>query len=233
MEGAALSSSEFKEFAKDVVLFAHVTSHVEGDAYQNLLAEKGGRGFPHIVILDAAGDVVAKPPSRDVAGFKAAVSDASKFVELKDKEDPTVAEQVELLGLQISLGNYDFAAAKEAAGKIKGMDDAQKEKVANLLLPFEIRSLIPPGRNPTPEARQAAGKAFAEMYKAGKVPPDQQTMQPFFIFMLDYAEAQKDAKLFADALGKLEAEFGSNPRAAGFFKAQQDRLAKLEAGAGD
>lgn len=230
MEGAALSSSEFKEFAKDVILFAHVTSNVEGDAYPDLMREKGGRGFPHLAILDENGDVVAKPGSRDVAGFTAAVADGSKFLALRSKEDPTLDDRIELLGLEIGLGNYDFAKAKEAAGRIEGMSDDQKAKVEELLFPLEIQSLIPPGRNPPPEQKQAAGKAFAEMFKAGREPKDQGLMQPFFIFMLDYAEAEKNAELFGEALGKLEAAFGSNPRTKPFFDTQKARLEKLESG---
>jgi hypothetical protein len=230
MEGAALSTSEFKEFAKDVILFAHITSKVEGDAYQDLMREKGGRGFPHLAILDANGDVVAKPDSRDVPGFVAAVADGKQFLALRSKENPTVEDRIELLGLEIKLGNYDLAKAREAAGEIEGMTDAQKAKVEDAIFPLEVMAVVPQTRQPTPEQKVAAGKAFAEMFRAGREPTDQGLMQPFFIFMLDYAEAEKDVELFRSALGKLEAAFGDNPRAKGFFDAQKARLAKLEAG---
>jgi hypothetical protein len=211
-----------------VVLFAHVTSHVEGDAYQNLLSEKGGRGFPFLAILDANGDVVAKPASRDVAGFEAALADGAKFLDLKAKEDPTVDDRVDLLCLEIALGRLDLEQARESAAGIEGMSDAQKAKVADAILPLEIRSHMPKSRRPTPEERQASGKAFAEMFKAGREPTDLRTLQPFFIFMLDYAEAEKDADLFKKALGKLEAAFADNPRATRFLDAQRARLEKLE-----
>ena len=217
-----------------MVLFAHITSRVEGEPHPNLLSEKGGRGFPHLAVLDKNGDVVAKPGSRDVPGFVAAVADGGKFLALRAKEDPTVDDRIELLGLEIKLGNYDLTKAREAAGAIEGLTDAQKAKVEDAIFPLEVRSLIPRGRQPAPELRQAAGKAFAEMFKAGREPTDPQLTQPFFIFMLDYAEAETDADLFRKALGKLEAAFGDNPRAKGFFEAQKARLAKLEAaGEGD
>jgi hypothetical protein len=195
------------------------------------MAEKGGRGFPHLAILDANGDVVAKPGSRDVPGFVAAVSDGKQFMALRNKEDPSVDDRIELLGMEIKLGNYDFEKAKEAAGKIEGMTDAQKAKVDEAIFPLEVMSLLPKGRQPTPEERQAAGKAFAGMFRAGRDPTEPQIMQPFFIFMLDYAEAEKDVELFRSALGKLEAAFGDNPRAKGFFDTQKARLEKLESAA--
>jgi hypothetical protein len=208
---------------------------VEGEPYPNLNSEKGGGGFPHLAILDANGDVVAKPGSRDVAGFVAAVSDGGKYLALRDKEDPTVDDRIELLGLQIKLGNYDLAKAREAAGEIEGMTDAQKSKVEDAIFPLEVRNLLPPGRNPPPEQKVAAGKAFAEMFRAGREPTDQQLIGPFFSLMLDYAEAEKDVELFRTALGKLEAVFGDNPNPniKRFFDNQKARLAKIESGAGE
>ncbi|MCU0726371.1 MAG: hypothetical protein MUE73_11360 [Planctomycetes bacterium] len=216
-----------------MVLFAHITSNVEGDTYQDLLNEKGGRGFPYLAILDAEGNVVAKPPSRSVEGFRTAVDAGGKFADLKAKKSPTAADKVELLILEIGLGNLTYDEAKTRAEEIQGLDDELKAKLAQGLLPLEVRSHIPPVRNPTVEQRAAAGKVFAEMFRAGRVPADEETVQPFFIFMLDHAEAVKDAELFRTALGKLTERFGDNPRAKGFFDAQQARLAKLEAEAAD
>ena len=39
-----LSSPEFKEFGKDVVLFAHITTRIPGRKHDGLLSEKGFRG---------------------------------------------------------------------------------------------------------------------------------------------------------------------------------------------
>ena len=50
MERGALSTAEFKEFAKDYILFCHITSMVEGEKYPKLLQEKGGRGFPYVAV---------------------------------------------------------------------------------------------------------------------------------------------------------------------------------------
>jgi hypothetical protein len=162
-----------------------------------------------------------------VAGFQKAVEDAHEFLALRAKKDPTVDEQVELLGQEIAYGNFDVGEAKAAAAGIEGMTDDQKTKVEDAIFTLEVKSLVPRGR-PTPEQAQAAGKAFAEMFRAGREPTDPQLMQPFFILMLDYAEAEKDAKLFRSALDKLEAAFGANPRAKGFFDRQKARLAALE-----
>ncbi len=215
-----------------MVLFAHITSSVEGDKYQDLLNEKGGRGFPYLAILDADGNVVARPGSRDVAGFAAAAADGKRYVDLKAKKDPSVAEQVDLLALEIGLGLVDYDAAKARADALKDLDDALRARLDDALLPLEVQKHLPQGRNAPREAILAAGKTYAGMFKAGRIPKDDESFQPFFILMLDYAEETKDVDLFRTALGKLTERFGENPRAKGFFDAQQARLAKLESEAG-
>lgn len=75
VERGALSSVEFKEFGKKVVLFCHITSHVPGDPYPELLREKGGRGFPTFYFLDPTGKVVGEPSGRSVAAWETALKE--------------------------------------------------------------------------------------------------------------------------------------------------------------
>ena len=57
LESGPLSEDAFPEFAKSVVPFAHVTSRVDSDPYQDLLQQKGGCGFPMgpFALLDLVG----------------------------------------------------------------------------------------------------------------------------------------------------------------------------------
>ncbi len=66
------------------------------------------------------------------------------------------------------------------------------------------------------------------MHAAGRVPSNQNEMAAFYQLVMAYAESEKDAALFEVGLGKLRSAFGDNPKAAGFFKMQDDRLAKLK-----
>ena len=56
LENGPFSTEEFVDCGEQAVLFLHVTSHVKADPDQNLLEEKGGRGFPHLVVMDDLGN---------------------------------------------------------------------------------------------------------------------------------------------------------------------------------
>ena len=99
-----LSTAEFREFAKGVVPFLHVTSQVEGDKYPDLLSEKGGRGFPHVVCMDAEGGVLAVLNARTVDGFKDMMKRGAEFQALVAKKDRTPAEELSVLKAELGLG---------------------------------------------------------------------------------------------------------------------------------
>jgi hypothetical protein len=230
-----LSSKEFAEFSKQYVMFCHVTTRIEGRKDDDLLSKKGGNGFPYLVAMDANGDVIAqhKPVQRTLDSIRSMMGDGAKFQELRAKPGKTLDEEVSLLQQEVAYGNLDAAKAKERVAGLKGLSDAQKKDLDGAVLGLEIRALLPKGAKDKEAAKAqsvAAGKAYAEMWAAGREPTSDETIQPFFICMLDHAEAQKDAALFEKALEKLRAKFGSNPNSANFFKQQDERLAALKAG---
>jgi hypothetical protein len=111
----------------------------------------------------------------------------------------------------------------------KGLDAAQRKKLDEALFDGELKEIMAPVRSGTPEEKQAAGKAFAALWKDGKQPGDASGFfQPFYIFIMDHAEATKDLALFEKAFEVLRAKFGDNPNAKRWFEAQDARLKKLK-----
>ena len=212
-------------------MFAHVTTQIKDRKNDGLLSQKGGRGFPHLVALDGNGDVIAQlSGGRDVAGFRAMMGDGAKFIAIRAKTEKTLDDEVFLLKHDISMGNADMAKAKTRIDAMKGLSAEQKKELDGLMLGLEIQAAMPKSRDPVEGKAQAlaAGKTFAEMWAAGREPTDEQSIQPFFILMLEHAADSKDAALFSKALEKLREKFGSKPGAEGFFKAQDARLATLK-----
>jgi hypothetical protein len=233
LESSVLSTKEFGEFAKEFVMFAHITTRIEGRKDDDLLSKKGGTGFPYLTALDAKGRVTAKlTGGRSVEGFRAMMADGAKLDALRAKEKRTPDEEFSLLQHDMSVANVGVDEARASVAAAKGLSDAQKKDLDGALLGLEIEAAMPKPKNAEEAKSQAiaAGKTFAEMWAAGREPTDDQHIQPFFILMLDHAESTKDAALFEKALEKLRAKFGSNPQAAGFFKKQDARLAALKAG---
>ena len=230
-----LSTKEFGEFSKEFVMFCHITTRIEGRKYDDLLSKKGGTGFPYLVALDAAGDVIAQlEGGRTVEGFRAMMTDGAKFVAVRSKEKKTLDDEIFLLKHDIAMGNADLAAAKTRMAGLKGLNDAQKKELDGALLGLEIQAAMP--RAKSKEEAQAialtAGKQFAEMWSAGREPTAENQIGQFFSAILEHAESVKDAALFEKALDKLRAQFGSKPQNAGFFTKQDERLKALKAGGG-
>ena len=224
-----LSSEEFKAFTAEVVPFLHVTSRVEGEHHPKLLEEKGGRGFPYLVVLDAKGEVLSQVADRSVDGFRKAVKDAGDFTTLSAKEKRSPAEEMKLLRLQHDMHKVEDAAARERANAIDVSDAAVKKDRDEFVFGLDVAAELK-GKNMRDAAvRGAVGKTFSEWWAAGKEPTEDGLAQPYFILMLDHAESGRDVALFEKALGRLRERFGSNPGAEGFFKKQEERLQKLKA----
>jgi len=223
-----LSTDEFKAFAAEVVPFLHVTSRVEGEHHPNLLEEKGGRGFPHVVALDAKGDVVATLQERTVEGFRKMMKGAGDFAALSGKEKRTPAEEMRLVRLLHDMDRIEADEARARANALVEPDEAVKKDRDDFLVMLDVVGELEGKNLREPAARVEVGKTFHDWWKAGREPKDEAAVQPFFILMLDYAEAEKDVALFEKALGKLREAFGSRPETERFFKNQEGRLAKLK-----
>lgn len=226
-----LSTDEFKSWAKDVVLFCHVTTGIEGRKDEDLLSRKGGNGFPYLVAMDAEGRVTALlEGNRDVDGFTDLIAKGKEYGAKKADKALPVSEAVDLLCFDVSVGNLDLDGFKAAAAALKDPSASDKAKIDGMVLGMEIRKVLEGTNGRDPASRQAAGKAFAGMLEAGRAPDSEsELLQPFYILMLDHAEAVKDAALFGKALEVLRAKFGDNPQASGFFQKQDERLAALKA----
>jgi hypothetical protein len=229
MERGALSTEEFREFAKGVVPYLNMTSHVEGDKDQGLLSEKGGGGFPYLVAMNGDGKVLAVHQAypRDVPSFVALMEEAKKNAEKRAAEDLSQEDRVGFLLFDLKVGNVTVDEGRTAAAALEGLDPAKKAEIEDALLAKEISLKMPKSRSP--EEFQRAGKAFLTMYEQGRVPKDQRTATNFFYLILEYTYAQGDAAKFETALGKMKALIGNNPRAEGFVKQQESRLAELKA----
>ena len=228
-----LSTEGFKEFAKDVVLFTHITTRIEGDKYAELLSEKGGNGFPYVVAMDAEGNVLSELGDRSVDGFKAMMKGAGEYQSLRAKKDHTPAETLKLLGMDLARGRIKGPEYKEKAGALKGLDEAAVKERDSTVLNIDITAELDRFRGakgPDPALRIEVGKAFAGMHKAGRVPAEKRFIGPFYEIMLDYAESGKDADLFAVAFGKLKDNFGDQKRLEPFWTKLQERLDAIKAG---
>jgi hypothetical protein len=217
------------KFSKDYVLFCHITTQIQGEKHANLLEEKGGEGWPHIVFMDAEGNVLAvHEADRSAEGFSKTGEKAKSFVSLKAKaEKGDKAAKIDFLVLQLSLGQIK---PEEAEKKIKDAGPITKEQKAKLDGELTNASVLASVKGISDEeGAKALGKKFYEMQKAGKAgPTSEQALQPYYILMMNAADELKDGKTFEAALKALKAKFGDTPQAKKFFEAKEKRLEELK-----
>ncbi len=211
------------------MIFCHITTQIQGEKHGNLLSEKGGQGFPHIVFMDSEGQVLAEHAgARSAAGFSQTGEKATQFLALREKAAKGDKEaQGDLLVQQLALGHLKADDVEKKAAGLKLSDDQKKaleEALANARILEIARSL-------TSEAEaKKAGKTYFEMHKAGKpAPTHDDAIQAYWILMMGHAEEAKAADVFETALQALKAKFGSAPQAAAFFKKQDATLERLKA----
>jgi hypothetical protein len=217
------------KFSKDVVLFCHITTQIEGEKNGDLLEKKGGQGFPYIIYMDAQGAVLAEHQGdRSAEGFAKtgkAVKDYSAAKARVDKGEKGAG--IELAIAELILGK---ATATDAEKKIQAAGTPTKEQQAlidtellNAKILEEVRSIE------SDAAADAVGKKYYEILKTGKpAPTGEQAMQPFYMLAMRAASTAKDAATFEKALEALKKKFGHVPNAKRFFEENEKKLEELK-----
>ena len=220
----------FAAWAKDYVLFCHLTTQVPGDPYQTLLQEKGGRGFPYLAFLDAEGNVICKHQgARTLEGFLASGEKVGSFLELKKKaEGGDKAAGFDYLLAQIELGLDDGDEIERKVQALGELTPEQHAKLDPLLNDVQIHGILK-GVNPRDEeAVLGAGGRFLGMMQAGKLPRGRQEAQAFWSILMTYAEKQQDAATYEASLEGLKKLAGDTPKAKAFFEQAEKKLQAMK-----
>jgi hypothetical protein len=184
--------------------------------------------------MDANGDVLAVHQGpREVSAFAATAAKAQRYVELRAVADPTPAQKVELFVTELEMGKLDLAAARTRKAALTGLTPEQEAQISSALTDLEVMDVLkntpPPAQGQEAQVKAQLGARFHEMLQAGKRPSADQPYQAFYGLIMDWAEANKNVAAFEQALGAMRERFGAMPQAAQFFRAQDERMARLKA----
>ncbi len=211
-----------------MVLFLHITTKIEGRKDDDLLGRVGGRGFPHLVAMDAEGKVLGSPPGRSVGDFRT----MNEYYELKPKAEKGDANtKIEFFIRAIAMGDYkSLDEAKKHLATLKKVSKEQQVRIDQAFFGLEIQDVLKPlrenkDRSKMQELQAAAGKTFLEMHKKGRVPKSDGLIGEFYSAILAHAEAAKDIPAFEEALKILEEKF---PQATQFFEAKRKVLDQMK-----
>ena len=207
------------------MLFCHITSKVEGDKDQDLLQKMGGRGFPTLLWLDAGGEKIAEQGDRTVDGFRK-TGQALVTIKKLEQADRSAQDEIEYFLARLALGQLELEEAKKTADSLQATG-AAAERVDAALLALEIKEKI--DSVSSREAAAEAGKHFAEMVKAGRVPTTKglATAQ-FWMMVSEHAYEESAAELFAKCVAGIKLSLGENPQYERIYKMLDQRLEELK-----
>lgn len=207
------------------MLFFHLTTHIEGEPNEKLYEEKGGGGFPAFLMLDETGEVIAKHAGeRSVAEFGKTIDKAANFIAIRKKaEGGDKAAGIDLAIAKLDLGMIKADDAKKQIAELGEPTKEQQARLDGALLNAEVTAIA----TAAGKDRASAGRKFNEMKTAGKIPTGTSEGMTFWSCILDWAEAEKDAAAFEEALGKLREKVGANANKK-YFETKEAILKKLK-----
>ena len=226
LENGLLSTPEFAEFAKQIVLFLHVTTHVDGDRDPDLLREKGGRGFPTLAFLDASGALAAMHVGEPtVAALGATLREAESFAKgvIRPASAGDKDAQRKLFVTDVERGSITLEAA-QALRQAIDLDAASAARVDQGMANVEFRTVLTGvrGQKDLPKAKTL----LLAMLDAGRLPTGGDSAQ-FWGFLMTAAELDQDPKLGKRVLLGIEKQGAAAPVMASL----RTRFEKLEASA--
>lgn len=209
LESSLLSTPEFAEFSKSVVLFLHNTSRVEDEPYPKLLSEKGFGGFPSICFMDETGEVTVRALQREIGSLTRARTRLDELAVARAKVakaeaagKPDAAAARDLLFVEIELQMVTPEQVRERA-KTMQLGDADRERLESFFVDAEVRTARAKARE---LGAEEIGKRFAGMVETGRLPSGEAEANYFWQMVLGHASKQRDAKLAQRAFDVLDAK---------------------------
>jgi len=186
--------------AQRYVAFCHIDAKVAGWKYPDLQTQKKLIGLPSLAFLDAEGNVLVKVPfdARTVQGVLQAGKRAEQYVAWRSAVAAgDVAAKAPFLHLQLEEGQLELAAAVSARQQLAAAGDANllaaiDTQIVDLRIATELRAV---GQ----AERHTLGKHFLAQLRNGPK-PSPRASRGFHYAMLEWAERERDAAAFRDAL---------------------------------
>jgi hypothetical protein len=200
LEQNVFSKPEFAEFSKCVVLFCHITSRIPSDPDRFLFAEKGGVGFPTLMVLDSEGHVLARQcGERSMQVVRNDVAEGRAFADLICRaEKGDLETRYACLVKRVEYGHFPPDEARARVKELGPLSDDQTRWFEKAITSREYTLAMLDIKSASDDAAriQAAAKLVA-MKNAGHIPTDANAL-PFWDWVMSYAHHTQDARLYEE-----------------------------------
>ncbi len=192
-----------------MIPFLHITTKVDGYPHQSLSQEKGGIGWPYMIVLDSDGTVIVRNiemREQSVATFRAVIDDeVPTYLALKTAAMQGGGEAVlTFLRKRIDLANISYAEASSERKKLEHLDAKEAASLDQSLVELEVDELFASIKERNAEAYAKAAPIAAKMAEAGRIPEEKARARNFWRLVGMYAKASKDQELAKRASAALK-----------------------------
>lgn len=219
--------------SKDFVPYLNITARVPGKPEDDMLGKKGGRGFPHCIIMDETGKVLKQARPSAEAPFKAAMRPVSILMDARKAvaEKATKEAKLNLALIEAVMDPTEKTLKKLAkSAKKKSVDEEIQKLFMATVKEWPVRQVVQEAEKAQDRraAEKESGKKMYELLKKKVVIDnmDSDYFVPFWFGIANHATEIKDKKVGLAALDQLEKKFKDNSRAMNHFKGMR---AKFEA----
>jgi len=237
LEGRLLASEEFRKMAGPYVLYVNVASRLDGEKQADLLKTAGGWQVPWFGALGPSGEVLAVMDTRVLTAESVGrmMGRGAEYFALASKKDPTAIERIRMVELDFDAGRAEEPECRKRLATLQGLDREGLTALDRVLVRLDVAvelAKYKKAMSPDPMLKVAAGKVFAGMYRAGRIPVAKRELDSFCSYILDYAEHEKDVALFEAAYERLRESVKDDRNGPRWMESTKERLARLKAAAG-
>jgi len=192
------------------VLFLHNTSFVESDPHQSLSQEKGGIGWPYVVVMDAEGTVMVRnieTRAKKVSEFESIIErEVPAYMRLQEAAADGDAEAVHaFLRRRMELANISFTDASAERKKLTDLEEAEASKLDQDLINLQVDELFASIKERSQVAYAKAAPLAAKMVEQERIPRGEARTRNFWRLVAIYAQATKDKELAERAQKAIKA----------------------------
>jgi predicted peptidase len=182
------------------VLFLHNTSFVETDPYQSLSQEKGGIGWPYLVVMDEEGTVMVRnieARAKNVAEFESIIArEVPAYKKMAAAAAGGESEAVHaFLRKRMELANISFADASAERKKLTDLEDSEAEKLDQDLINLQVDELFASIKERSQAAYAKAAPIAAKMVEEERIPVGEARTRNFWRLVEIYGRMTKDKDL--------------------------------------
>lgn len=182
------------------MLFLHNTSFVETDPLQSLSQEKGGIGWPYMVVMDEVGTVMVRnieSRARNVAQFQSIVErEVPAYKEMASAAADGKPEAVHaFLRKRMELANISFADASAERKKLTDLEAAEAAKLDQDLINLQVDEIFASIKERSQAAYAKAAPKTAKMLEEERIPNGEARARNFWRLVEIYGKMTKDKDL--------------------------------------